>query len=140
MKNKLLATVLIGFIGSVGIAQNSVELVANQNPNYQISLDKYVTANTFNNATLLQGTTLQETYIAIDPMERKRENKELRAYFRSQRPLWRHQERLERAKNTAYYNYDNYRNYNTDYNYQNNRWLNSNTLLELGLFSYLIFD
>ncbi len=139
MKNKILTTILITLVGFIGMAQNSVELIANQNPNYQTSLDKYITANNVSNETLTQGTTVQETYTAIDYMEEKRKRKELRKYFRSQRPLWRHQERLERAKTPSYYN-GTHRNYRSNYNNFNNRWLNSDSLLNLGILGYLIFD
>jgi len=141
MKNKIFILLFLTSVGFTGIAQNSTDLVADQNPNYQISLDKYMSENNASDLTLLQGTTAQETYTAIDPMEEKRKRKALRRYYRSLRPLWRHQERLERAKN-PYYSNRRYRNYNNrNYNhYNNNRWLNSQSLLNLGLLGYLIFD
>ena len=48
---------------------------------YKISLDKYVAASKDISQTLTQGTTSQETYVAIDPMEEKRKRKELRKYL-----------------------------------------------------------
>ena len=96
MKIKNFTIILCTLLSFMGIAQNSIELGTDQNPNYKISLDKYVAASKDISQTLTQGTTSQETYVAIDPMEEKRKRKELRKYFRSQRPLWRHQERLER--------------------------------------------
>ncbi|PQJ72900.1 hypothetical protein [Polaribacter butkevichii] len=142
MKTKILTVVLITFVGFIGMAQQSVALLADQNPNYQTSLQKYTAANEVNSITLLQGTTVQETYTAIDPMEAKRQRKELRKYFRSQRPLWRHQERLERAKNPATYYHSGYNGFSNNYRYNrfNNGYLNSNSLLNLGLLGYLIFD
>lgn len=137
MKTKLITTVLIAFVGFVAMAQNSIALVSDQNSNYQTSLNKYVTINTVNKTNLLQGTTAQETYTAIDPMEEKRKRKELRKYFRSQRPLWRHQERLERAKNPVNYN-NIYRGYNN--NYRRNSYLNTNSLFNLGTFGYYFFN
>ena len=140
MKNKIFTVLLMILVGFTGTAQNATALVTDQNPNYQISLDKYMTENKVSDLTLLQGTTAQETYTAIDPMEEKRKRKALRRYYRSLRPLWRHQERLERAKNPYYIN-RRYRNYNNrNYNNRNNRWLNSQSLLNLGMLGYLIFD
>ena len=140
MKNNILTIALITLLSFIGIAQNSTDLVADQNPNYHISLDKYMTENKVSDLTLLQGTTAQETYTAIDPMEEKRKRKALRRYYRSLHPLWRHQERLERAKNPYYIN-RRYRNYNNrNYNNRNNRWLNSQSLLNLGMLGYLTFD
>tara|TARA_B110000093_G_C12841035_1_gene355248 strand:+ start:260 stop:676 length:417 start_codon:yes stop_codon:yes gene_type:complete len=138
MKSKILTAILITFVGFIGVAQNSVALVADQNPNYQTSLNKYMVASKVTHQTLTQGTTTQETYTPIDPMEEKRKRKELKKHYKSQRPLWRHQERMESAKNPSYYN-RGYRNYNTRNNY-NNRWFNSQSLLNLGMLSYLIFD
>ena len=80
MKNNILTIALITLLSFIGIAQNSTDLVADQNPNYHISLDKYMTENKVSDLTLLQGTTAQETYTAIDPMEEKRKRKALRRY------------------------------------------------------------
>ncbi len=72
-----------------------------QNPNHEASYQKYVKSNT----TYLkqQGTTAQQTYVAIDPIEEKRIRKNIRKNHRANRRLWRHEERLARAKNTRYY-------------------------------------
>ena len=130
MKTKFFTISLIILVSLIGIAQNSVELEADQNPNYKISLDKYIAASKEISQTLTQGTTSQETYTAIDPMEEKRKRKELRKYFRSQRPLWRHQERLERAKNPSYFRGRN-SSFNTRYGYNNfnSGWFNNHSLL-----------
>lgn len=108
------------------------QLINNQNPNYQISLEKY-TANTQEYNTT-QGTTTQNTYKAIDPLEEKRELKSIKRKYKAQRRLWRHQERLERAKNTTTYNYSE------PYLYRNSWWtpyyVNSGLhLLNLGLYN-----
>jgi len=132
MKSNIFTIILITFIGFTATAQVSGTLVANQNPNYQISQDKYIAINEVSDLTLTQGTTAQETYTAIDPMEEKRKRQELRKHYRSQRPLWRHQERMERAKNTTYYS-RRYRNFN-------NRRFYSRSLFNLGMLSYFIFD
>ncbi len=110
-------------------AQNSNELVKDQNPNYKLAMDKYMESP--KEYTLLQSTTVQETYKAIDPLEEKRELRAQRRQFRAQRPYWRHQRRLERIKNTRYYENNNnggfYGNrgfYN--YGYRNNNFIGRN--------------
>ncbi|SHH78890.1 hypothetical protein [Wenyingzhuangia marina] len=76
------------------------QTTSDQNPNAQVAYQKYAKiADTYN---LKQGTTAQETYVAIDPMEEKRIRKKIRKDHRAMRSLWRHEERLERAKNTQY--------------------------------------
>ena len=130
MKIQNFTIILCTLLSFMGIAQNSIELGTDQNPNYKISLDKYVAASKDISQTLTQGTTSQETYVAIDPMEEKRKRKELRKYFRSQRPLWRHQERLERAKSPSFFRGRN-RSFNTRYgnNFFNRSWFNNHSLL-----------
>lgn len=91
-----LFALLIGF-SALG---QDVALAPNQNPNYQRSLAKY--DSIYTQFTKQQGTTLQDTYEAIDPMEHKRKMRELRREYRAQRPLWRHERRLERIRNTRY--------------------------------------
>ena len=81
MKIKNFTIILCTLLSFMGIAQNSIELGTDQNPNYKISLDKYVAASKDISQTLTQGTTSQETYVAIDPMEEKRKRKELRNYY-----------------------------------------------------------
>lgn len=77
------------------------QAVANQNPNHQEAYQKYV--STANDYIAKQGTTTQDTYVAIDPIEEKRIRKKTRKDHRAMRSLWRHEERIERAKNTRYY-------------------------------------
>lgn len=146
MKNSIFTAILITFVGFMGVAQNSTKLVNDQNPNYQISLDKYLAAGELSNQTLTQGTTAQDTYTAIDPMEEKRKRQELRRFFRSQRPLWRHQERLERAKNPSFFNDGRNRNFNfrngfnnrnrfnfrNGFNRRNNGWFNNRSFFNFG--------
>ena len=82
----------------------------------------------------------------IDPLEEKRQLRSLKRKYRANRALWRHQERLERAKNGyslydngGYYN-DNY--YNNNNYYRNSSWINSGNLLNLaslGLLGYYVF-
>lgn len=96
-------------------AQEKQNLADDQNPNYKLAMEKYV-AN-LQEYTSLQGTTVQETYKAIDPLEEKRELKALRRQYRAQRPYWRHQRRLEQAKNTRYI-YDN-NNWGNNWGYNN---------------------
>ena len=77
----------------------------NQNPNYKESQQKYMASA--EQYTSLQGTTVQETYKAIDRLEEKRELKAQRRALRAQRPIWRQERRLERIKNRPnfYYGY-----------------------------------
>jgi hypothetical protein len=123
-------------------------LIADQNPNYQNSLDKYKDSPYL----ALQGTTKQQTYKAIDPIEEKRELKALRRQYRANRPLWRHQRALQRIENTQYYagSFNSYRDFGYQPRYQPNRyhrnfgsrrWLNSGTAFGLGLgyLGYRIF-
>jgi len=144
MKNTIYTAILFSLVSFIGTAQDNEALVPDQNPNYKVSLDKYTTANSVDNLTLKQGTTVQDTYKAIDPMEAKRERKELRQYYRSQKPLWRQEVRLERAKNTSYYNgissnfginYYNgiHRNYHRSYYNLSNRRFYARSLFNFGI-------
>lgn len=101
MKNIII--ILVVFFGYQGMlkAQESKDLLGLQNPNYEVSLKKYDSIRS--SYTLQQGTTLQETYTARDPIEEKRER-------RAQRRLRRHERALARAQNQTYaygYNYSN---------------------------------
>lgn len=118
---------LLFLISIVGYSQENA--TSNQNTNYQKAYEKQI-ANS-SNYTQLQGTTVQQTYKAIDPMEEKRERTKIRKDFQAQRSLWRHQERIERAKNTHYYTSQN----NFPYSYSNY----INPFLTFGLTSYLLF-
>jgi|GEM_PF-462356 len=102
MKNIILYITIFTAGFSVFAQQDNLALEADQNPNYEISQNKY-TDSIQKSHTLLQGTTLQDTYRAIDPLEEKRELKSLRRQHRAQRPYWRHQRRLERIRNTQYF-------------------------------------
>ncbi|AXT61520.1 hypothetical protein D1816_14545 [Aquimarina sp. AD10] len=100
MKNIII--ILVVFFGYQGMlkAQESKDLLGLQNPNYEVSLKKYDSIRS--SYTLQQGTTLQETYTARDPIEEKRER-------RAQRRLRRHERALARAQNPTYaYGYDPY--------------------------------
>ena len=113
-------------------------------------VDKYV---------MLQGTTAQETYKAIDPLERKRELRMLRKEYRAKRRLWRHQERMERIKRTNYYDYNSnffngyfYNGFYPNYYYDNyyrgyfttgSFWDDTSSLISLtalGLGTYLLLN
>lgn len=135
MKKAIFTIITLGLF-SLGFSQNTT-LVEDQNPNYMQSQDKYMAAAETH--TTLQGTTAQETYKAIDPLEEKRELRALRRSYRAQRPLWRHQRRLERIKNTQYFQnstpniYWNNRPFWGRRNFNNNRWNCGTNLLGLGL-------
>ncbi|MGY5354645.1 hypothetical protein [Wenyingzhuangia sp. IMCC45467] len=97
MKNLTFIFISIMFVGVLNAQTN---IVSDQNPNAKAAYEKYaVVANDY---ILKQGTTSQQTYVAIDPMEEKRIRKNIRKDYRAMRPLWRHQERMERAKHTSY--------------------------------------
>lgn len=111
----LLLLPLAIFTGIAAMAQTTE--VADQNPNYMISQAMYMDmADSLNS---LHGTTIQQTYKAIDWMEQRRE-------MREQRRAFRRELRLERARRGWYYNdgyyhggYYNNGFYN-DYGYYNN--------------------
>lgn len=86
------------FVSSFLFAQQSKEtLDFDQNPNYKISQEKY--SKEASKYVALEGTTLQQTYKAIDPMEEKRALKALKKRYRAERSKWRHEERMEKYKN-----------------------------------------
>lgn len=69
----------------------------NQNPRFKEAKNKYI--KNIDALTKNQGTTIQQTYKAFDWYEDKMKKK-------AQRDLWRHLERMERAKNGTLYYYD----------------------------------
>ncbi len=69
--------------------------VPNQNVNYKISQDHYT--RLADSLLKFQGTTIQNTYKAIDYMQAKQDRKEARKNLRQQL-------RLERARNPYYWN------------------------------------
>ncbi|NJB82413.1 hypothetical protein [Wenyingzhuangia aestuarii] len=98
---------LLGVLFSaIGYSQTD----ADQNPNHKAAYEKYI--EVANDYVAKQGTTVQDTYVAIDPMEEKRIRKKTHKDHRAMRSLWKHEERMERAKNTRYYT-----NTYTPYNY-----------------------
>ncbi|MDR2222111.1 MAG: hypothetical protein LBE34_05155 [Flavobacteriaceae bacterium] len=99
---------------------NAQSVMGEQNPNYRVSMDKYMVL--VDSITRDFGTTEQNTYKAYDWYEAKQERK-------AQKKQWRHEERMERAKNRGYYSnsyYDGYygNGYNTGYynNYHSRGW------------------
>ncbi|GGX05281.1 hypothetical protein [Aquimarina muelleri] len=105
MKNIFLIFVFT-VIGVTSYAQDTAELVEDQNPNYKEAMNRFLSNS--QEYTLQQGTTAQETYKAIDPLEEKRELRSLRRQYRSQRAYWRHERRLQRIQNTTYHDYGSY--------------------------------
>ncbi|WP_196889129.1 hypothetical protein [Aureivirga sp. CE67] len=94
---KTLPIIALFFSSFLFAQQNSESLDYDQNPNYKISQEKYMKEG--QQYVALEGTTLQQTYKAIDPMEEKRELKALKKKYRAQRLKWRHEERMEKYKN-----------------------------------------
>jgi hypothetical protein len=88
-------TFIIGFAFALNSqAQTTLDLVADQNPRYKESLQKY--APLADSLTKSLSTTLQQTYKAYDFYE-------ARLARRAQRREWRHQENMNRP-----YLYNNY--------------------------------
>jgi hypothetical protein len=109
MKSILLTASLIVATVLAGTAQN---LAPDQNPSFMVSQARYMQmADSINS---WHGTTLQNTYKAIDYLEDKRE-------LRANRKAWRRELRMERARNSGWYNgyyndyYYPYSSYNRPY-------------------------
>lgn len=115
MKSILLTASLLVIATLTGTAQDNA--LAQQNPSYMVSQARYMKmADSINS---WHGTTVQDTYKAIDFLEDKRE-------LRANRRAWRHELRMERARNSGWYNdgYNNgyyYPSYNNGY-YYNRPW------------------
>lgn len=110
MKSILLAASLVVVSFLTSTAQDNS--LAQQNPSYMASQARYMKmADSINS---WHGTTIQDTYKAIDYLEDKRE-------LRANRKAWRRELRMERARNSGWYNngyYNNgyYNNYYPAYN------------------------
>lgn len=135
MKINSILFLVVVFIATLSFSQEAT-LVEDQNPNYKESMSKYQQIDS--TYILTQGSTKQETYVAIDPLEERRQLRSLRRKHRANRLLWRHQERMELARNgIPYNNNDCYYN-----NCGNSNWWNYNNILtygSLGLLGYYIF-
>lgn len=94
--------ILALFLFSVSL---SAQEISDQNPNHKNAYQKYLKVS--ESYTKAQGTTAQQTYVAIDPMEEKRIRKKMRKDHKAMRRVWRHEERMEEAKNTKYRVYNN---------------------------------
>lgn len=101
-----LTVLAIIFIGST-VVKAQVELAPDQNPNYQKSQEKYMAKK--EELTKNEGTTVHATYKAIDDMQIKQEQKDLRKSNRQDR-------RLARINNNGYY-YGSAYNNNSNYPY-----------------------
>ena len=101
----LFSTIIVG--NKVIKAQE--DLAPDQNPNYKKSLEKYMAKK--DELTKNEGTTVQATYKAIDDMQIRQENKDLRKSNRQDR-------RLARINNRGYYYGSPY--YNNNSMYYNN--------------------
>lgn len=116
---KQLMTIFGLAIGSLLFSQTTYaqELAPDQNPNYRVSMVKYMAVK--DSLTNTMSTTVQDTYKAYDWYEAKLERK-------AQKKQWKHEERMARAKyGRSYSSYDNgyYGNY---YNGYNSGWSNWN--------------
>lgn len=119
------------------------DLAPDQNPNYQISQDKYMQKS--DELTAAHSTTIQDTYKAYDWREAKEEQKQLRRDRRFELRKMRIQSRYPVCCNQGYRRYGNqgwnqptyycYPNYNYGYNnyYANPYW--NSMYLGAGLYS-----
>lgn len=128
MKNiVIIALSFICYI-NVNAQKDSMQLLPDQNPNFQKSRSKYIEQSV--KLTQNEGLTIQETYKAIDDMEAKKERKELAATRRQERRLLRIQSRgygRQNYYNRGYYNGNGnggYNNYGNGYNNYNNGYNN----------------
>lgn len=110
MKSLLLLLAL-----AFSISVFSQDLAPDQNPNYMVSLQKYMSMKDSLMTTM--NTTVQQTYKAYDWYQAKLERKQTRVENRN----------LRRLYNASYNN--SYNRWNSPYNYNyygyNNRWNNS---------------
>ncbi len=93
----LFLTIVLLSISFLSKAQE-IALAPNQNPNYKVSMDKYLAAQEKSPITTMN-TTVQETYKAYDWTEAKQEKKQQRIARRQER-------RLARINNSSYNGYD----------------------------------
>jgi hypothetical protein len=116
----LLSVSLIANI-TVMVAQDDV-LLPDQNPNYKVSMDKYIQQK--DELTKTAGLTIQNTYKAIDDVALKIEKKAARRAARNERRLARIENRNRYYSNRYYSNYSNsYQPYYTrPYSYSNQRY------------------
>lgn len=97
--------------GTAAIAQN----ITDQNPNHAEGMSHYM--NQVDDLTKTQGTTVQDTYVAID--DTRKAKRAARRQIRGER---RHELRMARANNPGFYNNRNNWGYDTAF------WLGSSAL------------
>lgn len=133
---KSIVSIAISFLFYINVsAQETVTtptLLPDQNPNYQKSRDKYMAESV--TLTQTEGTTIQQTYKAIDDVQAKKERKELAVERRHERRMARIQSRSYRRqnyynngwRNNGYYNNGYYNNgyYNNGYYSNPSGWYN----------------
>jgi hypothetical protein len=122
---KSIVSIAISFLFYINVsAQETVTtttLLPDQNPNYQKSRDKYMAESV--TLTKTEGTTIQQTYKAIDDVQAKKERKELAIEHRHERRMARIQSRSYRRQ--AYYNNGWRNNGFFDNGYYNNGYYNN---------------
>lgn len=105
MKSFLLTA---SFVLVTAIAATAQTLAPDQNPSFMVSQARYMQmADSINS---WHGTTVQDTYKAIDYYEDK-------LALRANRKAWRRELRMERARNSGWYN-----GYNNGYYYPYNSY------------------
>jgi len=123
MKKLLLSLIVI----SAGFAANAQVFMTDQNPNYKVSLDKYVAIQTSSTTpATAMNTTVQETYKAYDWSTAKAELKTERRNFRRERALFNNFNNGWNNNNWNNNNWNNGWNNNNCNNGWNNNRLNNN--------------
>lgn len=74
------------FVVSLGLTVQAQELLPDQNPNFQISKNKYMQHK--DSLGMYMNTTVQNTYKAYDWYEARQERRQIRFDNRMQRRLW----------------------------------------------------
>ena len=118
MKKLLLFFIVI----TAFFAANAQVFMTDQNPNYKVSLDKYVAIQTSSTTpAAAMNTTVQETYKAYDWSTAKAERKTERRNFRRERALFNN---YNNGWNNNNWN-NGWNNNNWNNGWDNNRWNNN---------------
>ena len=152
---KTIGSIALGILLLTGVSSNAQTENPDQNPNYQVSQDKYMEKS--EGLTETQSTTIQDTYKAFDWTENKAEQKAARKDRRYENRKLRYQYnrncRQYRYNNncygTGYYNNNGYNNnfnngynnnYNGYYNGPNNNSSNLYNSILIGAGLYNLFN
>ena len=115
----LISVALVAFT----FATHAQPLVANQNPRYLESQNKYMHQS--DSLLVTQGTTAQQTYKAIDYLQDRRDRKRELRLARASAPRYYANDGWFNNGYNGYYNFNGYNGYNNGYNsYYPSRWNN----------------